>query len=161
PISGPERVASIVNAGGFRRRTVEFHNLEVAAGAQIFGVAITDIVAADEEPIQLSRDFVNPLFQIFGPKERTIAKDTALSVVTCLDQTNRFSCRRYFRATIGQPPEIRPGDEATAPIVPDELFDCIHAVANYGRKDLLSDRKDASADFTGKAIVKDADFIRS
>ncbi len=76
-IGGEERVTRVINARGFGGRTVEFDDLEVSSGSQILLVRIADVVAANVEACQLSRDGVHPFGQrhqfAFRQKTKSIA----------------------------------------------------------------------------------------
>src|SRR5438046_2225247 len=68
PVGRAEGVAGIVDVRGLSRRTVELDDLKTPTGPQLSLGRITNVVAADEETVELLGEGVDAALQRLGPK---------------------------------------------------------------------------------------------
>ena len=116
----------------------------VQTRAKLFVGGVADVVAANEEAVELSGDRVDAPVKLLRPQVSALAEDAALGVIAGFHELHGLSVGQHFGAPLSEPPQIRFRGIAGAFICPDEVYNGALSVASDGREILLSNGENAS-----------------
>src|SRR5206468_1085850 len=138
-----------------------FTDLEVTTRAKLLVRGVADVVAANEEAVELLGNPVDAPLQLLRPQVCAVAEDATLGVIASFNKFYGLSEGQHFGAPFSEPLEIFLGDKSGALVEPDQILNCVVSVAGDGREILLGNCEDASPRFVREAVVEDADFSRA
>src|SRR5213079_684468 len=158
-VSRDERVARVINAGGFRGSAVQLHDFEISPLFEIFFVLVANVVATNIKTRDLSRDTVDHALERVGPEVSAVAKDASLRMIAGLDQFEDFADRKYLASAMSKSSQVSARNQRGTRISSNQFLNRANPVAGDRREDLFGDRKDLPASFAGKAKIKDPSFM--
>jgi hypothetical protein len=84
-----QRLTDIIRTRSLGSSSIQLENFKTPARPELFDRGETNIISANEKSRKIPRDRIDSRLELAAPKVHSVAKDTTLRMIPCLDEAQR------------------------------------------------------------------------